>query len=681
MSVWDALSSVADDVLDVVEDVGEGIGNAAASLFEGAAPLAGILVSGGALFIAGAGFLAPAYLSGAGAAAALIRHRPMEPEERSFAERVFGNTLPPNERIVLTNLSGLKGAKFVCPTVHGQILVNLGPTCYDHPTTYQDDKYPAPGKVFIHELAHVWQITHDTYLPRVCERIGGEFTGASYIPPANLRYPWPALSLEQEATVVDEWFAPSTRGPRGTAQSEQHPYFPYIRDVIRAGDYPTQINGVPIYGAICVKWRRLGALAGFLAAPLAPEESATDGTGRMQRFVGGVIVWHPQTGAFSIRGAILARWLAIGAARYGFPITDELGAPDGIGRFNHFKPLLWQGAPDASIYWTPATQAVEIFGDIRRYWAEAGWERGRLGYPLAPEEPAGSGRQQRFAGGLLLWTPDGKIEQRAPEPFIGTFPTGSIPTPVTLYAISDAGELMWRAFRSNVAGTPPTWHGPRECGSGWANFRQVLPAGGAAIYALRSDGSVRWYRHDGFNDGSPVWLGGHEVNTGWHIFERVVPGGHGVLYGIQPDGTLRWYRDFDFLGGSGGVNIRGGMSIGSGWTMFTHVFTAGKGVLYGVESDGSLYWYRHYGFGDGSVGWSHRTKVGGGWGEFVTVFGAGEGVIFALTRDGTLLRYEHRGWETGGGMDTWTEAQAVASGLKNVRSMFALMPVDAKWRL
>ena len=116
MSVWDALSGVADDVVDVAEDVADGLADAATSLFEGAAPLAGILVSGGALFIAGPAFLAPAYLAGAGTAAALIRHRPMEPEERSFAERVYGNTLPPNERIVLTNLSGLGGAKFVCPT-------------------------------------------------------------------------------------------------------------------------------------------------------------------------------------------------------------------------------------------------------------------------------------------------------------------------------------------------------------------------------------------------------------------------------------------------------------------------------------------------------------------------------------------------------------------------------------
>ena len=36
---------------------------------------------------------------------ALIRHRQISTEEYDFARTVFGNTLPPRERIFLTNLS------------------------------------------------------------------------------------------------------------------------------------------------------------------------------------------------------------------------------------------------------------------------------------------------------------------------------------------------------------------------------------------------------------------------------------------------------------------------------------------------------------------------------------------------------------------------------------------------
>jgi uncharacterized protein with LGFP repeats len=46
----------------------------------------------------------------------------------------------------------------------------------------------------------------------------------------------------------------------------------------------------------------------------------------------------------------------------GYPVTDETGTPDGIGRFNHFSNA-------ASIYWTPSTGAWSIHGAIRDKWA------------------------------------------------------------------------------------------------------------------------------------------------------------------------------------------------------------------------------------------------------------------------------------------------------------------------
>ena len=40
-----------------------------------------------------------------------------------------------------------------------------------------------------------------------------------------------------------------------------------------------------------------------------------------------------------------------------YPVTDETGTPDGVGRFNHFE--------GGSIYWTPGTGAKEVHGAIR----------------------------------------------------------------------------------------------------------------------------------------------------------------------------------------------------------------------------------------------------------------------------------------------------------------------------
>jgi uncharacterized protein with LGFP repeats len=41
----------------------------------------------------------------------------------------------------------------------------------------------------------------------------------------------------------------------------------------------------------------------------------------------------------NVIGAIRDKWLALGgpSSFLGQPLTDELGTPDGVGRFNHFQ--------------------------------------------------------------------------------------------------------------------------------------------------------------------------------------------------------------------------------------------------------------------------------------------------------------------------------------------------------
>jgi uncharacterized protein with LGFP repeats len=82
----------------------------------------------------------------------------------------------------------------------------------------------------------------------------------------------------------------------------------------------------------------------------------------------------------------------------GYPVTDETGTPDGIGRYNHFT-----GGAGASIYWTPATGAWSVHGGIRGRWAAQGWERGPLGYPVSDEYAVPGGRRSDFQRGSLVW--------------------------------------------------------------------------------------------------------------------------------------------------------------------------------------------------------------------------------------------------------------------------------------
>lgn len=50
---------------------------------------------------------------------------------------------------------------------------------------------------------------------------------------------------------------------------------------------------------------------------------------------GQIYVWHPELGAFELHGLIAVMWLSLGLEQFGYPFTDELGCPDGRGRFNH----------------------------------------------------------------------------------------------------------------------------------------------------------------------------------------------------------------------------------------------------------------------------------------------------------------------------------------------------------
>jgi hypothetical protein len=162
-----------------------------------------------------------------------------------------------------------------------------------------------------------------------------------------------------------------------------------------------QPDPVMVYGAIYGRYLEMGAEAGLLGRPVTDELGTPNGKGRYNHFANGSIYWSPETGAHEVYGHIRDKWASMGWENsfLGFPVTGELGTPDGVGRFNHFQ--------GGSIYWTPATGAQVIYGDIRQKWAEYGWETSFLGYPVTDElgTPDGVGRFNHFQGGSIYWTP------------------------------------------------------------------------------------------------------------------------------------------------------------------------------------------------------------------------------------------------------------------------------------
>ncbi|QXG74425.1 choice-of-anchor D domain-containing protein [Modestobacter sp. L9-4] len=173
-----------------------------------------------------------------------------------------------------------------------------------------------------------------------------------------------------------------------------------------ASIYWTPATGAhSVQGAIRDRWAAQGWERGPLGYPVTDEQGAPDRVGRMNHFsgVGGAsIYWTPATGAHSVQGEIRKRWAAQGWERgpLGYPVTDEQGAPDRVGRYNHFS-----GSGGASIYWTPQTGAHSVQGEIRNRWAAQGWELGRLGYPTSDEYGVPEGQRSDFQRGALVWEP------------------------------------------------------------------------------------------------------------------------------------------------------------------------------------------------------------------------------------------------------------------------------------
>ncbi|HEY5117806.1 MAG TPA: hypothetical protein VIJ00_19950, partial [Nakamurella sp.] len=166
-----------------------------------------------------------------------------------------------------------------------------------------------------------------------------------------------------------------------------------------------------------------------LGYPTTGELIAHDNTGRYQVFENCTYVWHPDTGAHEVNGAIRDRYGALGGSAFGYPTTDETRTPNGKGWFNHFREI--PGGGEKSIYWTPEHGAHEVYGLIRARWAEYRWESGGMGFPTGPEvawpEGGPGARQQTFQGGRMIYSGERNIAAPDPVDFFRDF--GDAPGP------------------------------------------------------------------------------------------------------------------------------------------------------------------------------------------------------------------------------------------------------------
>lgn len=134
-----------------------------------------------------------------------------------------------------------------------------------------------------------------------------------------------------------------------------------------------------VCGAIRVKYDSLGGPTSFLLLPTSNELTNPGNTGKRSTFVNGPIYWSSSSGAHPVANHFFAAWQRNGweAGPLGYPTTDEIVNPDGIGRRQEFQNT-------AAIYWR-LNEAYAIRGAIRQKWNSLGAEQGILGYPVSDE--------------------------------------------------------------------------------------------------------------------------------------------------------------------------------------------------------------------------------------------------------------------------------------------------------
>ena len=244
------------------------------------------------------------------------------------------------------------------------------------------------------------------------------------------------------------------------------------------------------------------------------------------------------------------------------------------------------------------------------------------------------------------------------------------------------------------------WEGPKLVGSGWQSFVQVIPAGQSGFYGLGVDGLLKWYRHDGFLDGTAKWKG--PVNAG--------PGATATTAQKSvalPSPALSEARNTKSSAASAitkgatttapsaassavskpgvatsldpkkvetaAVGSAAAQIIGSGvnWLGFKKIVAGADGVLYAIGTDGALYWYRHQDYVDTQPQpkWSGPFLVGSGWQNFVHVFSTGEGIIYAVQPNGDLIWYRHKGYLTG--QNTWDAPKKIGTGWAVFKRVFS----------
>ena len=168
-------------------------------------------------------------------------------------------------------------------------------------------------------------------------------------------------------------------------------------------DLAGQLTGVDVPGDATSAIAAARRAAGGPQGPLGDEQGAQYkvGDGVAQNFAGGTIFYSPATGAHAVTGDVLAKYRAAGGPQgdLGFPASNET---DG-GVSPKSRIATFAAADNPTIFWTPDHGAFVVRGPVNAAWDKLGGAAGKLGAPTADQTVSGDVVSQKFTGGSISW--------------------------------------------------------------------------------------------------------------------------------------------------------------------------------------------------------------------------------------------------------------------------------------
>lgn len=169
-------------------------------------------------------------------------------------------------------------------------------------------------------------------------------------------------------------------------------------------DLAGQLSGLTVAddptAAISAAHRAAGGDMGPLGAKDGDQYPiGTDGVG--QKYAHGQIFYTPATGAAAISGQLLEKYESVGGPEgdLGLPTSSEA---DG-GFAQNSRTVSFAASDKPVIFLTPDFGAVIVRGAMNAAWQKLGGARGDLGAPMSDQAENGSVITQKFSGGAISW--------------------------------------------------------------------------------------------------------------------------------------------------------------------------------------------------------------------------------------------------------------------------------------